>query len=156
MNNKPTRQYRTAFDLLYGETKSFCPDKPAFKKKTLKKAPALRIPTEYQEQVSFIRWVASNPILSFMFHIPNGGHRSLHEGVKFKALGVKRGVPDLFLPLPRNGKHGLWIEFKRTVGGKVSVEQQTFLDKMTSLGYEVAVCRGCEEAIRVTKSYANI
>ena len=31
------------------------------------------------------------------FHVPNGGYRSRSEGAKFKAMGVRAGVPDLIL-----------------------------------------------------------
>ncbi|MBP5782205.1 MAG: VRR-NUC domain-containing protein, partial [Bacteroidales bacterium] len=34
-----------------------------------------------------------------IFHIPNGGWRTITEAKRFKSEGVKKGVPDLFLPV---------------------------------------------------------
>jgi len=41
---------------------------------------------------------------------------------KLKKEGVKRGIPDIFLPCARGGSHGLFIEMKAR-DGKVSEEQ---------------------------------
>ena len=38
-------------------------------------------------------------------------------------MGVKSGVPDLMLPIPKGGYHGLFIELKKEVGGITSKEQ---------------------------------
>jgi hypothetical protein len=32
----------------------------------------------------------------FSFHCPNGGKRSISEAVRFKAMGVRAGVPDVW------------------------------------------------------------
>ena len=41
-----------------------------------------------------------HPCLDWIFHSPNGGKRSASEGGRFKAMGVKAGVPDFMLPYP--------------------------------------------------------
>lgn len=58
-----------------------------------------------------------------MFHIPNGGKRTAVEAARFKAMGVVAGVPDLFLALPGNGYHGMFIEVKKP-GEKPRPEQK--------------------------------
>ena len=83
----------------------------------------------------------------------------------FKAMGVKPGVSDLFLPVMRvfeseigNGlvKHevngGLWIEMKAE-GGRESEDQIKWLNMMRRGGYEARVCFGWEEAIEAIKEY---
>lgn len=55
---------------------------------------------------------------------PNGGRRNKAEAAKLKAMGVRKGIPDLFLPIPRQGYHGLYIETKKIKNGKVSPDQQ--------------------------------
>jgi len=59
----------------------------------------------------------------YLFHIRNGGSiKSAREGLKFKRMGVRKGIPDLFLSLPTDAWHGMYIELKKK-GGKPSKEQ---------------------------------
>lgn len=63
------------------------------------------VPTESVEQQLLFRWtrfyVSKYPELALLYHIPNGGSRRKSEAGRFKAEGVKAGVPDLFLPAAR-------------------------------------------------------
>lgn len=115
------------------------------------------IPTEHQEQCALFEWAAWMetvwPELSLMHAIPNGGKRDIRTAAMLKAEGVKPGVPDVCLPVPRGGKHGLYIEMKRRKGGSVSAEQLKWLDSLMRKGYECHVCRGCEEARAVILDY---
>ena len=56
-------------------------------------------PTEDEEQIALMKWAAvmsgRYPELRLMYHIPNGGARSKPEAARFKAMGVKKGVPDI-------------------------------------------------------------
>ncbi len=65
------------------------------------------IPTEHVEQVSLMRWAAltkrRRPELALLYAIPNGGDRHKAVAAKLSAEGVKSGVPDLCLPVPRLG-----------------------------------------------------
>lgn len=79
-----------------------------------------------------------------MFAIPNGGQRNAIIGAQLKASGTKPGVPDIFLPIARNGFHGLWIELK-IHKGVVSEKQHEWLDCLTKQGYATRVCFGWEE-----------
>lgn len=73
-----------------------------------------------------------------MYSIPNGGKRGRFEAAIMKAEGVRAGVPDLFLPVPRGTAHGLYIEMK--VGdGRLSKEQAEFADEAVADGYSVVV-----------------
>lgn len=114
--------------------------------------------TEAQEQEAVIRWAAMStgmyPELALLFHIPNGGsRRDAREGAHFKKLGVKAGVPDLFLPVARGAYHGLFIEMKREKGGRVSEDQQGWLLALGNYGYATAVCHGYEEARETIENY---
>ena len=88
-----------------------------------------------------------------MFHIPNGGKRGKVEAIRFKAEGVKAGVPDICLPVPRGEWHGLYIELKRREGGRVSQDQVDWMEALMRQGYYTAICRGCEDAQRVILAY---
>lgn len=108
------------------------------------------IPTEHQEQCALFEWAAWTakriPELHLMHAIPNGGKRDIRTAAMLKAEGVKPGVPDIFLPVSRGGKHGLYIELKRRKGGTVSKAQEAWIRALSAQGYMCAVCHGAEAA----------
>lgn len=89
-----------------------------------------------------------------MHHIPNGGYRSRAEAGRFKAAGVKPGVPDICLPAAKRGYHGLYIELK-AADGKVTDTQRAWLLALAKQGYFCRVCYGAEEAISVIAWYVK-
>lgn len=107
-------------------------------------------PLEHSEQVSLFEWAgwatAQHPELSLMYAIPNGGKRDLIAAARLKAEGVKAGVPDICLPVPRGGKHGMYIELKRRKGGRATLGQMTWLDALARQGYHCMLCYGWEHA----------
>lgn len=115
--------------------------------------------TEAEEQKALIQWAKFQekkyPELKLLYHCPNGGTRNKLEAANLKRQGVKAGVPDLFLPVSRNNKHGLFLEMK--VGrNKCTDNQKKWIRKLLEQGYEVKVCYSCEEAIQIIKKYLNI
>ena len=114
-------------------------------------------PTESEEQqavMSWSEWAANRmPEAGLLFHIPNGGARTAVTGARMKAEGVKKGVPDLMLPVARGGYHGLFIEMKRRQGGRVSPEQAGWLRNLEVMGYCTRVCFGADDAIKVIDDY---
>lgn len=106
-------------------------------------------------------FVASHPMpvaipeLKWIHSIANGGSRGSDKrsaqivGAQMKAEGVKRGVSDIFCPIPRHDRHGLYIEMKREDGGTVSPEQKAFGSFVQSQGYGFCVCYGWIAAARV-------
>ena len=115
------------------------------------------LPKEGQEQATLMNWAAMHkdvyPELALLFHIPNGGGRSKAEAGRFKAEGVKAGVPDLMLPVARGEYHGLFIELKRLDGGTVSKAQKEWIRDLNAQGYRAEVCKGWEAASRVIRDY---
>jgi hypothetical protein len=97
--------------------------------------------SESAEQIGFVNWFEERFPTVRMFHIPNGGHRAISVAKKLKAEGVKAGVPDLFIPAWR-----IWIEMKRTQGGKVSKEQEDWAEYLRGIGYVVIIAAGAREA----------
>jgi hypothetical protein len=87
-----------------------------------------------------------------MHHIPNGGHRSKTTAIRLKAEGVKAGVPDICLPVPVGGFHGLYIELKAGKN-KTTAEQDKWLDALTDNGYFAAVCYGWQAASKAIIDY---
>ena len=98
---------------------------------------------EDAHQIALIEWAEWTgkqiyPELKWLYHIPNGGKRGKAEAARLKRMGVKAGVSDLFLPVPRGGYHGLYIEMKAK-GGRLSKEQKEFIPFAKSQGYCVEV-----------------
>ena len=112
--------------------------------------------TEDQEQTTVISWCRVMehqwPELRLIHHIPNGGKRSKSEAARFRAMGVLPGVADLFLPVPRCGYHGLYIEMK-ALDGRVSPDQKKFLTAASGQGFCCCVCFGADAAIAVLMQY---
>jgi len=101
--------------------------------------------SEDGEQRQLIQWCRTDPRLQFLFHIPNENSAGIKWGIRNRELGVKSGVPDLFLPIPNKEYHGLFIEMK-TKHGKTSSNQEKWLDALNGFGYRAVVCHGWEEA----------
>lgn len=106
--------------------------------------------SEAQEQSIVVQYcdIKRFPI----FAIPNGGSRNKIEAANLKRQGVKAGVPDLMLPVAKQGYHGLFIEMK--VGyNKPTDNQRKWAEKLTKNGYLVKTCWSADEAINVIRNY---
>lgn len=109
--------------------------------------------TEQEQVINWCGWQqAQHPELKLIFHIPNGGSRNKAEAANLKRQGVKAGVPDLCLPVPKNGFHGLYIEMKYG-RNKTTDGQEEWLAALKEQGYFTAVCYGAEEAERTIARY---
>jgi len=114
-------------------------------------------PLESEEQQALFAWARlqekAHPELALLVHVPNGGLRNMPEAVRFKAEGVRKGFPDILLPVARSDYHALAIEMKRKHGGRVSPEQRDWLDALEGQGWCVAVCKGADEAMQTILAY---
>jgi len=115
-----------------------------------------RLDDESGHQEALFSWAAYQqgrmPELEYLHHVPNGGSRNTLEAANLKRQGVKAGVPDLCLPVARNGFHGLYIEMKYGKN-KTTENQKEWLEELTAQGYFTAVCYGAEEAERIIARY---
>lgn len=109
-----------------------------------------KIKSEDMEQAEFVSWMRQIHPEHRVFAIPNGGWRSKASVMKLKTTGVSPGVPDLFIPSLQ-----LFIEMKRTKGGRTSAEQLDWLRYLRSVGYHAHVCNGKAEAINVVSYILN-
>ena len=113
--------------------------------------------SEHGMQAAIFCWAQQNenqyPELKRLFHIPNGGWRDKRTAGKLKATGVKKGVPDICLPIKRGLFNGLWIELKKDDKQKVSDEQKEWIDFLRKQGFAALVCAGWQEAVQTIKCY---
>ena len=97
--------------------------------------------SEHLEQVRLVSWFRKTYPDTRILAIPNGGIRSASAGASLKAEGVSAGVPDLVVPAWL-----LWVEMKRETGGTVSPAQRDWISYLKSIGHQVIVGRGFEDA----------
>lgn len=116
----------------------------AVAKKARRNAKKARTPSEEQLHLSVAKYLnilqAQGHLL--WFHPANGGSRNVIEAVKLKRMGVSAGVPDIVL-IPRMGPV-LFIELK-SESGRVSPEQQAWMEALREHGCPAEVCRSLDE-----------
>ncbi len=119
-----------------------------------------KIDREGVEQKGLMLWLRgwNREVWEHTFHVPNGGSRHKLEAANLKAQGVKAGVPDIFIEIPRGGFHGLRIELKATPphDAKVTDSQSEWGDRLSKQGYRAVVCRGIEAAKAEIKAYLSL
>ena len=100
-------------------------------------------------------WYAQHTKPNELMHIPNGliSQASMR---KVKSLGVRRGYPDLFMPIPKGSYHGLFLELKAPdidVARGLSPDQKKVLKQLRDRGYMVATANCLSDATRVIIAY---
>lgn len=107
--------------------------------------------TEHGEQQLLFEWArmfeGRYPELELLFAVPNGGYRAKKTAVNLKQEGVKAGVPDVWLPVPRGLYCGLVIEMKFG-RNTLEVSQKSWMTALVDLGWSCHVCY-CFEAARM-------
>lgn len=112
---------------------------------------------QQQQVVEWSKWAyKANPVrypnLDLLHCSLNGVKLSQTQAKIAKGQGMLSGVPDLFLPVPRQSFHGLYIEMK-SEKGRVTENQEWFLSKTDGLGYKSVVCYSAKEAIKTIQDY---
>ena len=114
------------------------------------------VPYEEEEQAAVVQWLRTcRPDIHF-FAVPNGGKRHPKTARALKAAGVSPGVPDLCFPHPREIFHGLYVEMKRRVGGRVDPDQAIWIEFLKGQNYCVGVARGYDEAVQLIEAYMRL
>lgn len=122
--------------------------------------------SEHLVQSSFIQWFRFkySRISHALFAIPNGAILCDLENKKRQSRmaylydeGFRPGVCDLFLAVPTNHYHGLFIEMKdeNKTMKSLSQEQSLFMFDMNSLGYCARCAIGFDAAKTITEEYLN-
>lgn len=109
--------------------------------------------SEAAEQTAVVEYCELKSIP--VFHIPNGGKRSKSEAARFKAQGVRPGVPDLMIPIAKGGYHGLFIEMKAG-RGKPTPKQVEWIELLRDQGYCAYACAGADNAIALIDRYMSL
>lgn len=124
------------------------------------KVKKVRRQPELEEQAALIEWADKTVIDGirigdYLIHIPNEGKRGPTARKDSKRLGLRAGISDLFLALPRGCYAGLWLEMK-AIDGKLTAEQVSWLNKMIGSGYAAILCYGFIQAKERIESYLQM
>lgn len=115
---------------------------------------------EAEHQRALFTWARLSerriPELRWLFHVPNGERRDARTGAMLKAMGVKSGVPDVWLPIPRAGHIGVVIEMKAPGGRQATGAQGEWIDQLRSVGWLAGVCHGWHEARATLCAYLDV
>ncbi len=120
------------------------------------------MPTESAEQIALFNWsrlvTGKYPALRLLLAIPNGGKRARITAGRLQREGVRRGVPDLCLPVPSGPYCGLWIELKRPYmpgkpRGRATPEQLWWIGELQAEGNCAGVAYGWIEARNMIEAY---
>lgn len=110
-------------------------------------------PSENSIHKTVIQFVNAHPILrKCVIHIPNEGKRTVMYGKHLKDMGMRPGVADLFIAMPRRGYNGAWIELKSKYG-ILSEHQANFLNDMSAQNFFTKVCSSVDSALEVIQWY---
>jgi hypothetical protein len=113
---------------------------------------------EHQLQKSIIDYV--NKVLPalrpYMFAIPNGGQRNILVAIKLKSEGTMSGVWDIFICIPINLWHGLFIECK--VGkNNLTESQKEFRNNLRPVGYAFSdLCKSVDDFESILINYFEL
>jgi hypothetical protein len=108
------------------------------------RAPGLPVPTEETVHRAIVAHLAHRGAAGVVWwHVPNGEARHAAIGGKLRALGTRKGMPDLMF-LRAGTLYAL--ELKRE-GGKLSEAQRAMLAELEAAGAVVAVAYGLDDAL---------
>ena len=124
---------------------------------------------ESDEQAALFRWAKMmeryHPELALLNGSLNGVKLTIGQAVKAKKQGMKKGFPDIQLPVPRGGYHGLFIELKikpyRNFKGKMvypttSDDQKWWQARLREQGNRSEICEGYDAAQNEISSYLQL
>lgn len=126
------------------------------------KAPILKlknkIPSEAQEQIWFFKYLKYSfpDIFNVSFHIPNQGYRCIKSAIILSHMGLKKGVPDVFVAAGRGGFHGIFLEFKRRFDSIPTLDQIKMMKLFSEKGYRCEVVFGFDHAVEVINQYLSL
>ena len=104
---------------------------------------------EHEEQASLFRMAerasCAYPELELLNGSLNGVRLTIGQAVKAKRSGMKKGYPDIQLPVARRGYHGMYIEMKHG-RNRPEREQKAWLKRLKDEGHYVTVAYSALEA----------
>ena len=117
-----------------------------------------RGPSEHEIQCAVFQWAAIAcrvyPDLRWLYAVPNAGRRSIGAARYMVAEGLRRGVPDVCLPVSRGTFGALYIEHKSDAGA-LRADQREWVEGLRAAGNCVIVSRSFDESRRAIVEYLD-
>lgn len=114
---------------------------------------------ESDEQAAIFQWRDLNlnkyPELHLLEGSMNGVKLPIGLAVKAKAAGMRKGKPDIELPVSRGRYHGLFIELKFGRNSPTR-EQVEYMGRLGDEGNLCVVCYGAKAAVDSIISYLKL
>ena len=95
---------------------------------------------------------SQSPAYALAFHVPNERRASIPRRVALKRAGVRKGIPDIVVPVSNDKYSGLYIEMK-VKPNKASPEQMAILRQLNSVGNYAVHCWSAQDAIEIINKY---
>ena len=112
---------------------------------------------ESKEQELIFKWADLQsglmPELKLLNGSLNGVKLSIGSAIKAKRQGLRKGYPDIALPVARAGFNALFIELKKADGGRLSKEQKEWLTALKKQGNFAVCAHGASKSIEIIKAY---
>lgn len=104
---------------------------------------------EALEQMILLAWAMGEesvayPEASYLYHTPNGEYRDERTVMPLALMGVRKGIPDLHLPVSRGGYLTLYLEMKDT-GKSQTPEQVTWQRILEAEGHAYRIAYRWEQ-----------
>ena len=126
----------------------------------------LLVPLEKHDQANLFNWAEyqtfNYPELDLMYAIPNAGgytggfKKNKGRVIQMRKQGVKKGVPDIHLPVARGYWHSLYLELKRGDDDKLKPDQEVWATKLREAGNYVALASGFVNACDIIVGYLTL
>jgi hypothetical protein len=115
--------------------------------------PKKKVSQEDLIQKACVKWFnfKHNKIKPYLYCQYNNP-KSLQHGKHLKEMGLKAGIPDMFLAIPKNGYCGMYIEMK-TKTGRLTKEQKQYSVILQEIGYKWVLCRSLEDFKKEIETY---
>ena len=113
---------------------------------------------EEQEMILFFDYcrvkARHHPAFALAYHIPNERKASVARRMTLKRAGVRKGIPDICVPVACSGYHALYIEMK-IKPNRPSPEQIELLEHLNAAGNYARLCWSADEAIEILNKYVT-
>ncbi len=116
-------------------------------------------PYEDEDLINFMLWLDynHNEYFKACFHVANESKSAPQYRAKLRKKGMKKGVPDLILPIPHGEFSGICFELKRNSGAaRVSPEQKQFAGIFSKANFMFCYTYGLDEIKKAFNEYLQL